>query len=102
MAKKVILTPLASQDFNKVIEYLTENWDLDVVNDFVNRFEEVVVLLSKNANLYAFFDLKKRLQKSVLTKHNLLFFTQTEDTIYIHAIFDTRQDPVRLIQLLTA
>jgi len=100
MAKEVILTPLALRDFEKVIEYLMENWGMDVVDNFVERFEKVTELLSTDADLYQFYNLKRNLQKCVLTKHNLLFFTQKENFVYIHAIFDTRQDPDRLIHLL--
>ena len=99
MTKEVILTPLALRDFDNVIEYLTEYWGFEVVNNFIERFEKVTTLLSNNTSLYPFFDNQRGLQKCVLTKHNILFFTDTEQAVYIHAVFDTRQDPQKLNNL---
>jgi len=63
MTKEVILTPLARRDFEQVISYLMENSGLNAVNDCVKRFEKVIDLLSTNADLYLFYDVKRNLQK---------------------------------------
>jgi len=54
MAKEVILTPIAEEDFNNVIDYLTSEWGIAVTNDFIDRFAQVTDLLSKNPGLYPF------------------------------------------------
>jgi len=100
MAKEVILTPLALKDFENVVDYLSANWGYEVVSNFIERFDKVIILLAENTSLYPFSDKKRGLQKCILTKHNILFFTASEQAIYIHTIFDTRQDPEKLKHLL--
>jgi len=96
MAKEVILTPIAVKDFQNIIDYLNYKWGTSVINNFVDRFEKVLALLSEEASIFPFVDTVNQIQKCVLTKHNTLFFKETEKEIKILAIFDTRQDPEKL------
>ncbi|WP_295671618.1 type II toxin-antitoxin system RelE/ParE family toxin, partial [uncultured Mucilaginibacter sp.] len=73
-----------------------EKWDVSVADDFVERFETVVELLSDNPNLYSFVDKRKKTQKCVVTKHNVLYFRKIKDIVEIITVFDTRQDPKKL------
>jgi plasmid stabilization system protein ParE len=47
MAKEVVLTPIAEEDFNNVIDYLTYEWGVAVTNDFVDRFAQVINCFQK-------------------------------------------------------
>jgi plasmid stabilization system protein ParE len=100
MAKEVILTPIATSDFNNVLEYLTFNWGMSVTDNFVARFNKVTLLLSENAGIYPFFDKPRQLQRCVVTKHNILYFRETSQLIIIYTVFDTRQDPEKLTPLI--
>ena len=71
MAKDVILSPLAINNYERIIEYLTNKWGIPVANDFISRFEEVTSLLSVDAGIYPFVHVVKQIQKCVLTKHNV-------------------------------
>ena len=96
MAKQVILTPIAVKDFQNIIDYLNYKWDTSTVNNFIDRFEKLIELLSTDATVFSFADRAKKIQKCLLTKHNTLFFIETENDIKILTIFDTRQDPEKL------
>jgi plasmid stabilization system protein ParE len=96
MAKEVILTPIALEDFDNVVNYLTNEWGISVSNKFVDRFVEVTGLIGRNPGLFPFVELHKRMQRCVVTKHNVIYFTETEDIIKILTVFDTRQDPSKL------
>ena len=100
MAKEVIMTPIALSDFRNVVNYLTYKWGITATNSFIDRFEKVTVLLSENAGIYPFFDKAKQLQKCVITKHNILYFIETEAVVKILFVFDTRQDPKKLSSLI--
>jgi plasmid stabilization system protein ParE len=100
MAKEVILTPIAEDDYEIVINYLTNNWGFSVVDNFENRFEKVMSILAEDAGRFAFVDKAKNMQKCILTKHNILYFIETEQTIQIITVFDTRQDPQKLTNLI--
>ena len=100
MTKEVIMTPIALSDFENVVSYLTYKWGIAARNNFINRFEKVTERLSENAGIYPFFDRAKQLQKCVVTKHNILYFKETEDVVKILFVFDTRQDPEKLSALI--
>lgn len=71
MAKEVILTPIAVNDFDNVVDYLTNKWGLPITNNFIERFEKIIALLSENPGMFQFFDEPKHLQKCIVTKHNI-------------------------------
>ena len=73
MTKEVILTPIAVNDFQNIIDYLNYKWDSSTVNNFIDRFEKLTILLSKDATAFPFADRAKKIQKCLLTKHNLCF-----------------------------
>ncbi len=100
MAKKIILTPTALATYDKILEYLIENWSITVANDFIDRFVEVRNILSKNAEIYPFENKLKRIQRCIITKHNIAFFRESDTAIEILIILDTRQDPKKLATLL--
>lgn len=41
MAKEVVLTPFAEEDFYNVLDYLTHKWGELATNDFANRLIKV-------------------------------------------------------------
>jgi plasmid stabilization system protein ParE len=96
MAKEVVLTPIALKDFQNIIDYLNYKWDTSTVNNFIDRFDKILDLLSKDAAIFPFVDRRKQIQKCFLTKHNTLFFIEAEEEVRILTIFDTRQDPEKL------
>jgi plasmid stabilization system protein ParE len=75
-------------------------WGLVVANNFVDRFKKVYDLLAENPAIYRFIDRKKQIQKCVVTKHNGLYFIETENFVKIITVFDTRQNPKKLRKLL--
>jgi plasmid stabilization system protein ParE len=96
MAKEVILTPRAEQNFVKIVAYLTYKWGPSVTNNFIDRFEHVLILLAEDPGMFQFADRVKRVQKCLVTKHNILYFKEFDEVIKIITIFDTRQDPQKL------
>jgi plasmid stabilization system protein ParE len=100
MTKKVIVSPRATKDLEKITEYLVENWDLKVVDDFLKRYKECLDLIVKNPELYAVTRRDKKIRSCVLTKHNMIYFKEFPDRITILTVFDTRQNPKKLNKIL--
>ena len=71
MAKEVIVTPKANRDFLTIIDYLTAKWGINVANNFIDRFEQVLVLLAEDPGMFQFVDKIKQIQKCIITKHNI-------------------------------
>ncbi|HEY5327645.1 MAG TPA: type II toxin-antitoxin system RelE/ParE family toxin [Mucilaginibacter sp.] len=100
MAKEVVLSPLAIINYENIINYLTVKWGTTVANNFVERFQIVIELLSDDSNIYSFIDKNKKIQKCVVTKHNVLYFRKTKDIVKIITVFDTRQNPDKLKSII--
>jgi len=100
MAKEVTLTPIAIINYEYIIDYLVKNWGIKVTNNFIERFEQVCVIIVENPGIYPFVNRIKKVQKCVLTKHNILYFKVMKDSVRILAVFDTRQHPDKLSTII--
>jgi len=96
MAKEVVVTPTAAVNYENITDYLMVKWGISATNNFIDRFDQVLILLSESPGIFPFVDKAKQVQKCLLTKHNILYFTETADVVKILTIFDTRQDPQKL------
>ena len=96
MIREVVLTPLAEINYEKIIQYLINNWGAKTTTNFIARFEKMTELIIDNPEIFPYVNKEKRVQKCVLTKHNILYFKQTPTAIKILTIFDTRQNPDKL------
>ena len=96
MTKEVILTPLAVINYENIIDYLFVNWGARVTENFIKRFEKVCDILVETPGIYPYVSKVKKVQKCVLTKHNIIYFKDTKSAIRILTIFDTRQTPEKL------
>lgn len=96
MVKEVVLTAVAEEDYEIVLDYLFNKFGILVTNGFIERFEEICLLISQDPEIYPYFDKRKQIRKCVVTKHNMMYFKEYATFIRIITIFDTRQNPDRL------
>ena len=100
MAKEVVISELAEMNYESILTYLYSDWGINVANNFVERFEEVCSHLENNTSIYPFANKVKQIQRCILTEQNALYFKESENVVEILMIFDTRQDPKKLLKLL--
>lgn len=99
MAKPVFITPAAQDDLDNVLFYLSENWSIAVLENFLALYEAKINLIAESPTRYPFINEKNLLRKAVLTKHNIILYREKPDHIEIISVFDTRQDPDRIKKL---
>ena len=94
MAFQIIWSPQAETDFDRVIEYLFENWTEKEISFFVNETNKVIAMISKYPYIFRGSE-KENVIEAVITKHNLLIYEIHIEikTINLLTFFDTRQDP---------
>lgn len=97
MPRKIIWAPLAEKDFITILDYLHENWDDSVVQNFIGIVDNLISQIILNPKQFPLIKKKSNVRRCVLTKHNTLFYLFGKDTIAILRIFDNRQDPNKLI-----
>ena len=93
MHKQIIWSPLSENDFAAILEYLNDNWDEKVTNQFISLTENILEQISINPRQFPVIYKRKKIRKCVLTKHNSLFYRFSKTQIDILRLFDTRQNP---------
>ena len=96
MIRTVILSKTAKKKLEKQFEYLLKNWNTKVKNDFIKKLDRNIHLIRTTPDSFPNSQNKKGISKCVITKHTILLFRYTAETITILTFFDTRQDPKKL------
>jgi plasmid stabilization system protein ParE len=74
MAKEIKWTKTATKNFDKVIDYLENNWPEKVVSDFVSRTFNLLDLLAELPEIGEVQDKSREIRGILITKHNKLFY----------------------------
>jgi plasmid stabilization system protein ParE len=92
---KINWTPRAKTDFNKVLEYLHENWGIKEIENFINQTDDVLEGIANNPQMFIESPKKKNVHKGFVTKHNSLFYKvkPRKKEILLLTFWDNRKDP---------
>jgi plasmid stabilization system protein ParE len=93
MPKKIVWSPLSENDFAMILEYLNENWNEKVTNQFIDLTENILDQISINPRQFPIIYKKEKIRKCVLIKHNTMFYRDSKSQVEVLRIYDTRQDP---------
>lgn len=96
MSKKVIWSPSAQEDLEKVLEYLSSKWNERIINKFINKVDDNIGLIVEDPIIFPLINEELNIRKSVITKHNTLYYRETLEEIQIIRLFDSRQNPKKL------
>ena len=93
MSKQIVWSPSAESDFANILEYLQENWEERVTNQFIDLTEGILSQISINPRQFPLIHKKQKIRKCVITKHNTLFYRESNSQVDLLRIYDIRQDP---------
>lgn len=94
---KVFLSPQAQSKLEKLNEYLLENWNSKIRNEFIEKLTAKFKQISYFPQSCVQSEKYKGLYKCVLTKQTTFYYRITEkNEIEIITFFDTRQNPDNL------
>jgi len=96
MVKKIIWSPLSEDDFEKILNYLESEWDMNVVVKFIDLVDALLIQIASNPRQYPLIHKKYNIRKCVITKHNTLYYRNRRRHIELLRIYDNRQDPENL------
>ena len=91
--RTIIISNNAQIALEKLFIFLMEKWSLKVKNDFIQKLDSNIIRIAKHPEQFPVSKLKSGLRKCVITKQTYLFYTFDDDSIYILAVFDNRQNP---------
>jgi plasmid stabilization system protein ParE len=93
---KIQWTERAAFDLQNIIDYLLHKWTEKEVKNFVRKLDKRLELISINPRLFPKTNKRKNVRRSVLTRHTVIYYETTSDTIRIVTLFDPRQAPQKL------
>jgi len=94
---KVFLSPQAQFRLEKLNDYLLENWNSKIRNEFIEKLTAKFKQISNFPESCVQSEKYKGLYKCVLTKQTTFYYRITEkNEVEIITFFDTRQNPNNL------
>lgn len=92
---KIVWTKNAVADFNKIIDYLIENWSENVATNFELVVQNKLEILIKYPSMGMASQRIENVRSFFLTKHNRLYYRFKNNFIELLRILDTRQNPIK-------
>jgi plasmid stabilization system protein ParE len=97
MLKTVKWSSFADSDLSKLLEYLELYWNNKVCSNFIQKLDLCILQIQKNPELFPIINSELLIRKCEVTKHNSIFYRETNLRIEILRLYDTRQNPDDLI-----
>jgi len=97
MIYTIIWTPRAQLTFNANIEYLNNEWDQAVMNDFLDRVREIISTIQSTPLLFPIYKSQKSVRRCVVTEQITLYYrVVNESTIDLITFWNVYKNPKRL------
>jgi|SRR5688572_1407207 len=97
MSRVLRWTSESKKTFNQNLEYLSEEWDNQVINNFLDRVEEVLEQIRSNPELYPLHRPSDQIHKCVVHKRIILYYKIVDDKhIDLLTFWNTYQGPDKL------
>lgn len=97
MTREIIWSPAAEKDFESILEYLQIKWSARITRRFINKVDDNIELIVEDPQIFPVINVELQIRKSVITKQNTLYYREVNNKIEIVRLFDTRQDPNKLL-----
>ena len=82
----------AEQDLINIETYLLEEWNIEILEDFFEKFQKAITLLLEKIAIFQKYE-ETHFHKFLLTKHNSIIYYYGHDVLYIQRIIQNFQDP---------
>jgi plasmid stabilization system protein ParE len=97
MSFRINWTTESEITFIQNLEYLSKEWNSVVLNQFLDRVEEVLERLRSNPKLYPLHRTKDRVYKCVINERIVLYYKIVDDEVVdLLSFWNTYQDPSKL------
>jgi plasmid stabilization system protein ParE len=97
MSYRLNWTSEAEVTFNQNLEYLSNEWNPVVLNQFLDRVEEVFEKIKSNPRLYPLHRPEENIYKCVIHERIVLYYKVVDDDVIdLLTFWNTYQDPGRL------
>nr|WP_319399719.1 type II toxin-antitoxin system RelE/ParE family toxin [uncultured Carboxylicivirga sp.] len=95
MARVIRWSKYADKKYDKILDYLTENWGENTTKAFVRKTYELLNLLIEFPEIGSIENTDHQIRGLVMIKQITLFYKIKGETIVILNFYDSRQRPKR-------
>jgi hypothetical protein len=92
----VIWMPEAIETYAHNISYLAEEWNDDVVLDFIGKTDEVIGHIKANPLMFQSVDKRKKVHRCIVVRQVSLYYKISGDQIDLITFWNNYQDPKKL------
>lgn len=89
----ILWTDTAKETYSYVLDFLDETWGSKHVNNFINRSEKILNLLSKNPLIFKSITQDTSVRKGILHQNCSFLYRVNKNRIELLVFWDTRQEP---------
>lgn len=76
MAKNIVWSASAREDFSNILIYLNDHWGAKIAHQFSKSTLAYAVRVSNQPKLFPIISAETKVRKCVLNKQNTLFYTE--------------------------
>jgi plasmid stabilization system protein ParE len=91
--RNIKLSKRASKKLDKLLEYLENEWSIEVKKDFIKKLDKSLNQIKLHPESCVKTDHIKGLHMIVVTKQTSFFYRHDPKTIYVVTVFDNRMNP---------
>jgi plasmid stabilization system protein ParE len=99
--REIIISPQAKEDIESILRYLSENWNQNVIDDFLKKLELFYSIISINPHIFGFYSKHRNIRNYAISKHNVIYYRNRRKVIEIITVFGTKQSPSKLRKALS-
>lgn len=96
---KVLWTPVAANSLRETVNFITELWDSDVADKFLNQLDYRIKQIQRNPEIAPPFK-NSEFRQILIHKSVSLFYRSTPEYVKLLLVWDNRQDPSQLFKKL--
>lgn len=93
MALEIFWTKLADRKFDKIINYLLNEWNQRVTESFVKKVYDTIDILAEFPELGTIEHKEKGIRGFTIVKQINMFYKVSDNRLIILNFFDNRQSP---------
>lgn len=98
--KKVLWTPVARNSLVETVDFISELWNDQVVNDFLSQLDYRIKQIQSNPELASPFK-NSEFRQLIIHKSVSLFYRNYSEYLKLLLVWDNRQNPAQLFGKLT-
>lgn len=93
MADFLRWTERASDEYNKLSEYLLSEWGEQITLKVLFEINQTLIQIKNRPEHYPYFIKRKKIRRCVVSPQTSIFFKVIDSVVEIQSMFDNRQNP---------